>query len=122
MDRAPFEIGEAVVDHELDDPNTAIIVNCPPQPADEWIAYRDTTVAEDNPDYPEDSPVAVAVYRDELAEFDPNWADRSSDDPFALSEFNDNGVSHYAFPAPRLRSLDQGDSDDEKQEHQFKSN
>jgi hypothetical protein len=103
MDSAPFDIGEPVVDRDQDDPNTAIIVNCPPKTADDWTAYRETTVAEDNPDYPDDALIAVAVYRDELAEFDSDWADR--DKPFSLAEFNEAGTSHYSFPAPRLKSL-----------------
>lgn len=105
MDRAPFDIGEPVVDRnsEDDDPNAAIIVNCPPRTANDWNAYRDTTVAEDNPDYPEDAPIAVAVYRDELDQFDPDWAER--DEPFSLAELNEASVSHYSFPAPRLKSL-----------------
>ncbi|HET7325497.1 MAG TPA: hypothetical protein VFJ06_14310 [Halococcus sp.] len=104
MDRAPFDIGEPVVDRDSkdDDPNTAIIVNCPPRTANDWNAYRDTTVAEDNPEYPEDAPIAVVVYRDVLAEFDLNWTER--DEPFSLAEFNEAGISHYSFPAPRLKS------------------
>lgn len=115
MVHAPFDIGEPVVDrdHDNDDPNTAIIVNCPPETVDDWNAYRNTTVAEDNPDYPEDAPVAVAVYRDELAAFDPEWADH--DDPFPLSELNEAGVAHYSFPAPRLKSLE-SEQDDESAE------
>src|SRR5699024_7411195 len=81
--------------------------------ADEWTAYRDTTVAEDNPDYPEDAPVAVAVYRDELAEFDSNWDDR--DTPYSLSDLGEAGVSHYSFPAPRLRSIEQSETDGEQE-------
>jgi hypothetical protein len=83
MDHAPFDIGEPVVDRDQDgDSNAAIIVNCPPKTAEEWTAYRDTTVAEDNPDYPADAPVAVAVYRNELAEFDSDWDDR--DTPYSV--------------------------------------
>lgn len=112
MEQAPFNIGEPVVDRdsESDDPNTAIIVNCPPQTANDWTAYRDTTVAEDNPNYPEDAPVAVVVYRDELAEFDSNWDDH--DTPFLLSDLNEAGVSYYSFPVPRLKSLEQPDTKD----------
>lgn len=99
-----FEIGERVVDREQDDPSTAIIVNDPARTAENWNAYRETSVAEDNPGYPEDAPVAVAVYRDELAEFDPDWAER--DGPFSLTEFNEAGVYHYSFPATRLESLE----------------
>jgi hypothetical protein len=115
MDRAPFDIGEPVVDRdsEDDDPNTAIIVNCPPRTANDWNAYRDTTVAEDNPDYPDDAPIAVVVYRDQLARFESDWAER--DEPFSLAEFNEAGVSHYSFPAPRLKSREpenDGEADD----------
>jgi hypothetical protein len=112
MDSAPFDISEPVVDRDStdDDPNTAIIVNCPPKIATDWTAYRQTTVAEDNPDYPDDALIAIIVYRDELAEFDPDWADRNQ--PFSLTEFNEAGVSHYAFPAPRLKSL-ASDADDD---------
>ena len=106
MDRVPFDIGEPVVDRdsEDDDPNAAIIVNCPPRTAEDWTAYHDTTVAEDNPDYPEDASIAVVVYRDVLTEFDPDWAER--DKPFPLAELNEADVSHYSFPAPRLKSLE----------------
>jgi hypothetical protein len=115
MDHAPFDIGESVVDREQgDDPNTAIIVNCPPKTADEWTAYRDTTVADDNPDYPADAPVAVAVYRDELAEFDSDWDDH--DTPFSLSDLGEAGVSHYSFPAPRLKSIEQSEADSEQED------
>ena len=114
MDHAPFDIGEPVVDREQgENPNTAIIVNCPPKTADEWTAYRDTTVAEDNPDYPADAPVAVAVYRDELAEFDPNWDER--DTPFSLSDLGEASVSHYSFPAPRLRSIEHSETESEQE-------
>jgi hypothetical protein len=103
--QAPFEIGELVADREPADGNAnpAIIVNCPPQQANEWAAYGDTTVAEDNPNYPKDAPVAVVVYRSELERFDPEWVER--DKPYPLTEFNDAGLSYYSFPAPRLEPL-----------------
>lgn len=114
MEHASFAIGEPVVDRDQDDdPNTAIIVNCPPKTADKWTAYRDTTVAEDNPDYPEDAPVAVVVYRNELTDFDPDWDDR--DTPYSLSDLNEAGISHYSFPAPRLKSIERSETDDEQE-------
>jgi hypothetical protein len=114
MEHASFAIGEPVVDRDQgDDPDTAIIVNCPPKTADEWTAYHDTTVADDNPDYPADAPVAVAVYRDELAEFDPDWDDH--DTPFSLSDLGEAGVSHYSFPAPRLKSIEQSETNSEQE-------
>jgi hypothetical protein len=106
MSDAPFDIGETVADRDQDNPKPAIVVNLPPQTADEWIAYTNTTVAEDNPDYPPDAPIIVVVYRHDLAAFDPDWSDH--DGPFSLAELNEAGVSHYSFPAPRLRSLSSG--------------
>ena len=102
---APFEIGDLVADREPADgnANTAVVVNCPPTPANEWTAYPGTTVAEDNPDHPEDAPVVVIVYRSELEKFDADWADR--DDPYPLAEFNEFGLSYYSFPATRLKPL-----------------
>ena len=103
MSDAPFEIGKTVTDRDRNNPKSAIVVNCPPQTVNEWIAYTNTTVAEDNPDYPADAPVVVVVYRHDLAEFDPDWPDH--DGPYSLADLNEAGVSHYSFPAPRLRSF-----------------
>ena len=108
--RASFAIGERVADREPPDgtADTAIVVNCPPQPADEWAAYGDTTVAEDNPDHPDDTPVVVVVYRSDLEHFDPEWAEREK--PYPLTEFNEAGVSYYSFPATRLERLSEKDT------------
>jgi hypothetical protein len=110
MSDVPFAIGETVVDRDQTDPTPAIVVNLPPQTADEWIAYTNTTVAEDNPDYSSDAPIIVVVYRHDLAAFDPDWPDH--DGPFSLADLNEAGVSHYAFPAPRLTSLATDDTTD----------
>jgi hypothetical protein len=108
--QAPFEIGDLVADREPADgnANTAVVVNCPPQQADEWNAYGDTTVAEDNPDHPEDAPVAIIIYRSQLKRFDPEWTDREY--PYPLTAFNEAGISYYSFPTSRLKPLD-SDSD-----------
>ena len=108
--RASFAIGELVADREPNDgtADTAVVVNCPPQPADEWAAYGDTTVAEDNPNYPDDAPVVVVVYRTDLEHFDPEWAEREK--PYPLTEFNEADVSYYSFPAIRLKRLSEEDT------------
>ena len=102
-----FEIGDLVADREPanGNANTAVVVNCSPQPASEWAAYGDTTVAEDNPDYSEDALVIVIVYRSELDRFDSGWADRDDLDPYSLTDFNEAGLSYYSFPATRLKLL-----------------
>jgi hypothetical protein len=104
--QALFEIGDLVADREPADgnANSAVVVNCPPQQANEWTAYGETTVAEDNPAYPEDTPVVVIIYRSELKRFDPEWPEREN--PYPLTEFNDAGLSYYTFPVPRLKPLD----------------
>lgn len=94
-----FTIGTVVHDRADDDPNDAIVVNRPPQPADEWLAYRETTVAADNPEYPAAAPVIVVVFADALRAAFPDWA---GDDPLALTTINESDASHYSFPAPRL--------------------
>lgn len=94
-----FAIGAVVHDREDDDPNAAIVVNHPPQPADEWLAYRETTVAEDNPEYPADAPVIVVVFADALRAAFPDWA---GDDSLPLTAITESDASHYSFPAPRL--------------------
>ncbi len=94
-----FTIGAVVHDREDDDPNAAIVVNRPPQPAEEWLAYRETTVAADNPEYPAAAPVIVVVFADALRAAFSDWA---GDDPLPLTTINESDASHYSFPAPRL--------------------
>ena len=47
-----FAVGDVVLDTHQESPNPAVVLNLPPKYANEWIAYADTTVAEDNPEYP----------------------------------------------------------------------
>jgi hypothetical protein len=96
-----FSIGDVVWDREKDHGNPAVVVNLPPKQANEWEAYTNTTVAEDNPDYPEDSTIIVVAYRSDLSERAEEllWPDS----PIPLTELNDFGVKHYAFPVDRLR-------------------
>jgi hypothetical protein len=96
-----FAIGDVVWDREKDHGNPAVVVNLPPKQANEWEAYTNTTVAEDNPDYPKDSKIIVVAYRSDLSERAEEllWPDS----PIPLAELNDYGVKHYAFPVDRLR-------------------
>ena len=72
-------LGDVVVDSDApeDKQAPAVVINKPPVPADEWVAYtengEDVTVAEDNPEYDDDRVVAV-VFEADLAEWsgEPN--------------------------------------------------
>lgn len=98
-----FSIGDMVHDREDDDPNDALVVNLPSKPATEWIAYREVTVAEDNPDYPADARVVVVVFAEELSESFSQWEGNSH---LPLERIDKSDASHYSFPAPRLTVVD----------------
>lgn len=112
MSDAAWTIGDTVRDRDDDDPDPdpAIVVNMPDVPADEWTVPRiQTTVAEDNPDYPADAPIVVVVFADTLEESFPEW---ERNDPLPITELNDEGVQHYSFPAPRLEPIEPTESTD----------
>lgn len=107
MEPADFEIGQRVVDREDENPNIALVVNTPPIPADDWEVYGGpTTVADDNPDYPDDDPIVNTVFEEELPD-DTDW-DRTTYVPIA--DLTDLGTTIYTFPATRLTPL--ADEDD----------
>jgi hypothetical protein len=96
-----FNVGDIVFDRESDDdgPSAAYVTTLPDATADEWIAYEETTVAEDNPDYSADAPVVVVVYTSAVHYDLPNWNRYT---PLSVSEIEEAGALYYAFPAPRL--------------------
>lgn len=103
-----IRIGHLVFDRDCapEQANPAVVVNIPPKQADEWDAYGDTTVAEDNPDYPASAPIIVVAYRDDLRE-DTQLAEKVAPNvPIPLQELSKAGIKHYSFPAPRLRLAD----------------
>jgi hypothetical protein len=99
-----FAVGDVVLDTHQESPNPAVVLNLPPKHASEWVAYADTTVAEDNPDYPDESPIVVVGFYDDLAEHaeDLLWPES----PVPLTELSDYGVKDYAFPVDRLKPAD----------------
>ncbi|MFB6198589.1 MAG: hypothetical protein ABEI52_10035, partial [Halobacteriaceae archaeon] len=96
--------GDIVHDHEDETPDDAVVVNTPPVPANEWEApgLDGTTVADDNPDYPADAPVAIIVYKHHLAEYDSDWLAQEDPDPIPVRQLREDNVLTYSFPAPRL--------------------
>lgn len=102
-DTETFAIGDVVYDRKDDDPNAAIVVNTPSQPAQEWHAHNGKSVAEDNPEHPADAPVIVVAFADALQTAFPDW---EGSNPLPLTAINDSDASHYSFPAPRLTVVD----------------
>ena len=80
------------------DTHRAVVVNVPPVTAEEWGVFdRGTTVAEDNPQYRSDAPVAIVVFMPEL---DSEFQYYSGVAPLTLTRLNVSGVNWYAFPQP----------------------
>jgi len=114
---AKFQVGDYVVDTEADHDKKLVVVGIPDARADEWTAYEtadgEVTVAEDNPEYPEDALVVTACYLDDerheksITELDVDldeWTDQEGDTLF--QRVCDAGVRFYAFPEGRLEATD----------------
>ena len=96
-----FAVGDVVLDTHQDSPNPAVVVNLPPKHANEWTVYTNTTVAEDNPEYPDESPIVVVAFYDNLSEHAEEllWPES----PIPLNKLHEYDVKDYAFPVDRLR-------------------
>jgi len=96
-----FAVGDVALDSHQESPNPAVVVNLPPKHANEWTAYTNTTVAEDNPEYPDESPIVVVAFYEDLAEHAEEllWPES----PIPLNELHEYDVKDYAFPVNRLR-------------------
>jgi len=108
---AQLPLGARVVDRDDPDPDVAVVVNRPPKTAAEWDVDGERTVASDasNEAYPDDASVVVVVFEPALTEIRPEY---DGADPISLSALADARVPFYAFPAPRLAPLDDGDGND----------
>ena len=115
VESADFTPGALVVDREDDpDPDHAVVLNTPPIRAADWTVHRlETTVAEDNPDYPADDPVVVVAFREYLDEHErlANWDDH--DGYWSMAELNEQDIRFYAFPASRLDPLEEANPESE---------
>lgn len=95
--------GDVVLDRDDDNPDPALVVNCiPGASANEWTVPGDQTVAEANPDYPEDASVIAVVYEDDFDDDALSWNRWNRKNPIPLTELNDSQIKYYSFPAPRL--------------------
>jgi hypothetical protein len=98
--------GTVVVDVEgdtRDEDDRAIVINSPPKTADEWVLRRDggeaTTLADENPAYPEDDDVIVVAYESALREHHPGF------DGYPALELAEVRCRTHAYPASRLRRV-----------------
>ena len=104
--------GDLVADREDTDPDTAVVVNKPPVPAEEWeLGYKSegetVTVADENPEYDSESDVLVVAFHADLVESHPDWSRDEGSLRLADAECNT-----YAFPPGRLQKLSADDLDD----------
>ena len=110
-----FSISDSVADIEDDDPDEAIVVNCP---ADKTIADWEhetdsgtTTAAAENPDYPADEPLVIVAFRDSVADTLDDWQALGSDTLFERVAEHD--INQYGFPEGRLEQIEPGELDAE---------
>ena len=99
-------VGVHVIDRDADDPNTAVVVDRPDEPAYERTIESldgDPSVADLNPDYPASGPVVTVAYAGNLDDALDVWR---SADPEALAGIcDDEGVRTYDFPTGRVREV-----------------
>jgi hypothetical protein len=106
MSSQPIQPGDRIHDRDDPEPDDAIVVNQPPTTASEWdVEPRDCTLADDNPDYPEDAAVVVVCFIDDLIEYGPPF-DPTEQTALSLSTLTEAGVNFYTFPAPRLTVIE----------------
>lgn len=102
-----FEIGDYVVDTEAADPDPARVINRPGIPAEDWDSHPDEdgeqlTVADCNPEYDPTEHVVVVLFCNQLSDHYPEW---EGDTPLNLDEVTADDITHYAFPANRLKQI-----------------
>jgi hypothetical protein len=111
MDRAPFDIGEQVFDREDDDPDTAVVTTTPEIPAEDWdIPHLERTVAEDNPDYPNDAPITFVLFENQIDSHFPDW---DLENPLTIDALLEAETTFYTFPHQRLESLNPDETEAE---------
>lgn len=97
-----LRLGSVVIDRDGGSSDEAVVVNLPPAEASEWNVTGRGTVADDNPDYPPEEQIAIAVFKPRLEE---SYYYYSGVRPLPLSELAERGVPHYAFPRSRLNPI-----------------
>jgi hypothetical protein len=111
MSSDTLQPGDLVHDSDDSEPDNAIVVTLPDMTASEWeVGPRDCTLAEDNPDYPDDAAVVVVCFLDHLLEDGPPF-DPTEQTELSMDTLNESDVNHYSFPEPRLTVIESPASD-----------
>ncbi|RQG95186.1 ParB/RepB/Spo0J family partition protein [Natrarchaeobius chitinivorans] len=102
FEEIPIDNGDVVVDREDAAPSEGVVVNLPPMETTEWKVHGRGTLASDNPTYPDDDRVVIAVYRETIEREYPNY---SGGYPLRIDWLNRDDARFYAFPSQRLRKI-----------------
>ena len=98
-----LDLADEVVDGDADDPNTAVVIDLPEEPAYKYDIPGVGSVADVNPDYAASGPVATVAFEAELAAALDLW---QLVDPEALAGLcDDEDVRTYTYPCERLREV-----------------
>lgn len=93
--------GDAVIDREDSDPDTAVVLAMLDVPISEWNVYGDETVADQNPRYNPKKPVVIVAFESHL---DSGWSDwRQAESNSLFEGVVERGIKFHAFPQNRLR-------------------
>lgn len=99
--------GDYVIDTEDDDPDLAVVLDCPGETIEEvpvGSTDEERTVADDNPDYNASEPaVRVAFVESGLSRHWEEWTEASPDQLYQGAESSD--VKVYTFPESRLSTV-----------------
>jgi hypothetical protein len=111
-----FSVGDYVVDAEADHDKTLVVIGIPGANADEWTTYEtdegEVTVADDNPDYPDDASVVLTCFlNDDRHEKTITDLDGWRDDDDLFQRVCDEGIVFYAFPEGRLELSEEPSTD-----------
>lgn len=106
--------GQRVRDLEEDNKHLRVVARTPHAAGDARIAAIGKSVAEVNPQYPEDAPVLVCVYESTLEErFEDDW--HTWHGSYLAFMVGNHGLQTYSFPEDRLE-FDPADTDADGQE------
>jgi hypothetical protein len=110
-----FSVGDSVADTDDEDPDEAIVVDCPTKKTiADWEHKTDsgtTTAAAENPEYPAAEPLVIVAFRDAIADTLGDWQALDSDTLF--EHVVERDINQYGFPAGRLEQIEPGELDSE---------
>ena len=102
---AALDLGARVVDRDADDPNTAVVVGLPDEPAYAYTIDEldgEPSVADLNPAYGASGTVATVAFVGDLDEHVPAWRERDGEDLAGVVETTE-ALTGYTYPIERLR-------------------